>query len=91
MKINKGPENIKDILAKKKPTEEPTIKPPAYPWQDLALKIIKELNIPNFKRGAVFKVCKENPKHFIEGCLSDTKDLCKAGERWKYFFKLVAK
>ena len=62
MRINKGPENIKDILATKKPGK----KPPAYPWQDLALKIIKELNIPNFKRGAVFKVCKENPKHFIE-------------------------
>ena len=91
MQEDKGPQGIKDILAKKKPMKEPAIKPPAYPWQDLALIIIKELNVPNFKRGAVFKVCKENPEHFIKGCLSDTKDLCKTGERWKYFFKLVSK
>ena len=64
-------------------------KPPAYPWQDLALRVIKELNIPDFKRAAVFKVCKEQPKQFIETCLNDTKELCKTGVPWKYFFKIA--
>jgi len=85
MQINKGPENIKDIFSAKKPGK----KPPAYPWQDLALRVINELAIPNFKRGAVFRVCKEKSKPFIEGCLNDTKELCKSGEMWKYFFKVV--
>lgn len=87
MQINKGPENIKDIFATKKAGK----KPPAYEWQDLALRVIKELNIPSFKRSAVFKACKEKPKSFIEACLNDTKELCKAGERWKYFFKVLGK
>lgn len=85
MTENKGPEGIKDILSAKKPG----VKPPAYEWQDLALRIIKELNVPGFKKSSVFKVCKEKSKIFIEGCLSDTKDLCKTGEKWKYFFKLT--
>jgi hypothetical protein len=85
MQINTGPEKIRDILATKKAGK----RPPAYPWQDLALRVIKELSVPNFKRNAVFKVCKENSKFFIEKCLNDTKELCKMGERWKYFFKLV--
>ena len=85
MKINKGPEKIGDLLGKK-----PTKKPPAYQWQELALRVIQELGIPNFKRSAVFKACKENPKNFIEKCLNDTKELCQTGERWKYFFKIVA-
>ncbi len=75
---------IKNIINKK------TVKKaPAYEWQELALKIIQELNIPNFKRGAVFKVCKENNKNFILMCLNDTKELCKQNEKWKYFFKIV--
>ncbi|MFH1744558.1 MAG: hypothetical protein ABH881_00090 [bacterium] len=61
----------------------------AYQWQELALKIIEELNVPNFKRSAVFKACKENSKIFIERCLTDTKELCKSGDGWKYFFKAV--
>ncbi|MCU0680306.1 MAG: hypothetical protein MUF50_03335 [Planctomycetes bacterium] len=65
------------------------VKPPAYAWQDLALRIIKELSIPNFKRSAVFKVCKENPSTFINICLNDTKELCQGGEAWKYFFKII--
>lgn len=66
-----------------------TKKAPAYEWQDFALRVIKELGIPNFKRSAVFKVCKEKPKGFIENCLNDTKELCQSGEKWKYFFKVV--
>ncbi len=85
-KINNGPQNFKDIIKQKK-----TVKPPAYPWQDFALKIIEELNIPPHKRNSVFKVCKENPKQFVEKCLNDTKELCQTGECWKYFFKLASK
>lgn len=64
-------------------------KAPAYEWQDLALTIIKDLNIPNFKRSSVFKICKNKDKQFILNCLNDTKELCKTGDRWKYFFKLT--
>jgi len=86
MAIDSNPQKISDIFANKK-----TIKPPAYPWQDFALKIIQELNIPPHKRNSVFKACKEHQKQFIEKCLNDTKELCKSGEAWKYFFKLVNK
>lgn len=65
------------------------IQPPAYPWQDLALRIIGELSIPNFKRSAVFKVCKEKPVQQIERALNDTKELCQTGTAWKYFFKII--
>jgi len=85
-KINTGPQDFKDIIRQKK-----TVKPPAYPWQDFALKIIEELNIPPYKRNSVFKVCKENSKQFVEKCLNDTKELCQTGECWKYFFKLANK
>ena len=64
-------------------------KPPAHEWQDLALHIIQELNIPNFKRNSVFKICKEKHKTIVERALSDTKELCKKGEQWKYFFKVI--
>lgn len=74
----------------KKQNSAKKIKPPAYEWQDFALRIIKELNIPNFKRSAVFKVCKEMPKPYVEKCLNDTKELCQTGARWKYFFKLIS-
>ena len=64
-------------------------KAPAYPWQDLALKIIKDLNVPDFKKSAVFKVCRDLPEHGVVQCLIDTKELCRTGEKWKYFFKLT--
>lgn len=76
--------SLADIIKTRK-----TVKPPAYPWQDLALRIIKELGIPNFKRAAVFKVCKEKPLHEIEVASNDTKELCQSGARWKYFFKII--
>lgn len=66
-------------------------KPPAYQWQDLALRIIDELHIPLSKRNSVFKVCKENDKNFIEHCLNDTKELSKGLSQWRYFFKLISK
>lgn len=85
MQINQGLEKIGDLLAGKKSKTMP-----AYAWQDLALRVIKELNIPNFKRSAVFKVCKQRPRVYVEKCLNDTKELCQTGEKWKYFFKLTA-
>lgn len=63
-------------------------KPPAYPWQDLALKVVADLNIPGFKRASVFKICRDHSKEFVERCLNDTKELCKSGEQWKYFLKV---
>ena len=66
------------------------VKAPAYQWQDFALKIIAELDIPNFKRNSVFKICKDLDKNFVEKCLDDTKELAEGSEKWKYFFKLIA-
>jgi hypothetical protein len=66
-------------------------KPPAYQWQDLALRIINELNIPNNKRSSVFRVCKQQSKQIVERAMNDTKELCKTGEKWRYFFKLIDK
>ena len=77
-------DSLADILKSRQ-----TVKPPAYPWQDLALRIIKELGIPGFKRSAVFKVCKEKPTNVIQIALNDTKELCKDGAKWKYFFKII--
>lgn len=84
--IDTEPQSIKDIISKKK-----SIKPPAYEWQELALRVIKELGIPDFKRNSVFQVCRNNSKAIVEQYLNDTKELCKTGERWKYFFKLTSK
>lgn len=80
-------QSIGDVFSRGKKDKK---KPPAYEWQDLALRIIKDLSVPAFKRNSVFKVCKENPKQFIETCLSDTKELCKTGAKWNYFFKLIS-
>ena len=64
-------------------------KAPAYQWQDLALRVINELNIPNNKRSSVFRVCKQNTKQIVERAMNDTKELCKTGEKWRYFFKII--
>lgn len=71
-------------------TKKAGLKPPAYPWQDLALRIQKELRIPPFKRSSVFKACRDYPRSVIERCLADTKELCVSGEQWRYFFKTLA-
>lgn len=86
MKIDEGFQQLGDIFATKKIAR---LKPPAHEWQDLALRIIQDLGVPNFKRNSVFKICKELPKAVVEACVSDTKELCKIGERWKYFFKVI--
>ena len=81
-------ESLGSIFVQKK--RQVVKKPPAYPWQDLALKIIAELNVPNFKRASIFKICRDYPKDFVERCVNDTKELCKSGEKWKYFLKVVS-
>ncbi len=84
MSNNKEMQNIGEIFSTRK-----SPKAPAYEWQDLALLIIKELNIPNFKRSSIFKICRDHDKQFILNCLNDTKELCKTGEKWRYFFKII--
>jgi len=90
MKTDKGLESIGDLFNSGQKSKLSRPKAPAYAWQDLALRVIKELNIPNFKRSAVFKVCKLRSRTYIEKCLNDTKELCQTGEQWKYFFKVAA-
>lgn len=66
-------------------------KAPAYEWQDLALRVIKELSVPNNKRNSVFRVCKQYNKAIVEQAMNDTKELCQTGEKWRYFFKVIDK
>lgn len=77
-------ESFSEIIKNQKRT-----KAPAHPWQALALRVITELSIPGFKRSSVFKVCKEKDPSQIERALNDTKELCKSGAKWKYFFKII--
>jgi hypothetical protein len=78
-------DSLADIIKENKQEK----KAPAYPWQELALQIINDLKIPNNKRSSVFKVCKENEPELIKRALNDTKELCKTGSAWRYFFKLI--
>ena len=78
-------DDIKSIFQNRTPAK----KPPAYEWQDLALRVIKELNIPNFKRSAVFKVCRDHSSAQIIQALTDTLELCQGGQKWQYFFKVL--
>ncbi|MFA6307638.1 MAG: hypothetical protein WCS88_03000 [Patescibacteria group bacterium] len=80
-------QQIADIFKNKKDTIN---KAPAYQWQDLALRIIEELAIPQSKRNSVFKVCKDYNRNFVEKCLDDTKELAQGSGRWRYFFKLIS-
>lgn len=89
MEIDKGFEPLSDLFNAK--AVKTAIKPPAHEWQDLALRVIKELNIPSNKRNSVFKICKDNTKIFVEQCMNDTKELCRSGEQWRYFFKVADK
>jgi hypothetical protein len=66
-----------------------TVPPPAYQWQDLALRVIKDLSIPDFKRGSVFKICKDFPEIMVQRAMTETKELCQSGLKWKYFFKVI--
>lgn len=81
------PTSFADIFKAKQAA--PVVKAPAYSWQDLALRVIKELDIPNFKRSSVFKICKEKPAQMVERAINDTKELCKSGDKWKYFLKII--
>jgi len=90
MKEDKGLQKLSDLFGQDSKNQRSRPPAPAYAWQDLALHVINELNIPGFKRSAVFKVCKQRPRVYIEKCLNDTKELCQTGEKWKYFFKVAA-
>lgn len=85
MADDKGPQRLSLILGAK----PAAIKPPAYQWQDMALKIIAEFGVPDFKRNSVFRVCKVNSKELVEKAVNETKELCPTGDKWKYFFKVV--
>ena len=78
-------DNISDIIKNKN-----SPKAPAHEWQDLALRVIKELKVPPAKKSSVFKACKLNPKQKIENALNDTKELCQSKDKWRYFFKIIA-
>jgi hypothetical protein len=78
-------DTIDKILKNKK-----AVKAPAHEWQDLALRVINELKIPNFKRSSVFKACKQYSGQKILNALNDTKELCQTGDKWKYFFKILS-
>lgn len=82
-------DDIKKILEKKQKNKANLPKPPAYQWQDLALRVIKELNIPDFKRSSVFKACKDNNEARVVQALTDTRELCQTGQKWQYFFKII--
>ncbi|MFA6321846.1 MAG: hypothetical protein WCX71_00010 [Candidatus Buchananbacteria bacterium] len=88
METNKEFQNFAQIFAQKKAAQK---KPPAYSWQQFALEIIDQLNVPGHKRNSVFLVCKKYPRVYVEKCLNETKELCPSLEKWKYFFKLVEK
>lgn len=80
-------QQIVDIFKTKKNSQ----KAPAYQWQDLALKIIEELHVPQSKKNSVFKVCKDYDRNYIEKCFDDTKELATGSGQWRYFFKLISK
>lgn len=84
-KNSDGFKSFADIFKSRTPAK----KAPAYPWQYLALTIVNELSVPNFKRSSVFKVCRDLPENTIKIALNDTKELCKSGAKWKYFFKII--
>ncbi len=82
--MEEGFQNFSDIIKNKQAKKAPT-----YQWQEFALKIIQELNVPLNKKSSVFKVCRDRPRVFVEKCFNDTKELCDTKEKWRYFFKLV--
>jgi len=87
MKKDEGFQSLGDIFVKKKKDGK---KPPAYQWQELALKIILELSVPPLKKSSIFKVCRDYPKEYVERCLTDTKELCKGGDGCLYFLKVIS-
>lgn len=84
-KTNSNFESFGSIMQHKK-----QVKPPAYQWQELALQVINDLSIPNFKRSSVFRICKVYNEKQVKQALIDTKELCPNGPKWKYFFKVIS-
>ena len=86
MPINENLKSFGDLMKKRV-----VKKAPAYQWQDLALTVITDLSIPPEKRGSIFRACKQYSRQQVERALNDTKELCKSGEQWRYFFKIIGK
>lgn len=57
------------------------------PWQELALDIIKELRVPVYQKGSVFKCCKTDERR-ARFALTDCQELGK--RHLKYFFKVYS-
>jgi hypothetical protein len=85
---NQEPSSLAEILNNKAKAQ--TKKPPAYDWQEKALWVIKELNIPANKKSSVFQICKKTPSYLVERAVNDTKELRPTGEKWRYFFKIIS-
>jgi len=71
-------------------TKNPAKRPPAYDWQEKALWVIKELNIPADKKSSVFQICKKTAPHLVERAVNDTNELRPSGDKWRYFFKIIS-
>lgn len=78
-----------DLSRYQKPQEK---KRAIHRWQELALTIIKELKVPAYERGLIFKICCENPEAYVEHCFNETKECAKDMSRAShYFVKLIYK
>lgn len=85
MQKNIGPLSIQEILKEKPQQKETKI----TQWQDLALRIIKELHVDKKDKGIIFKICKQYPYPFVEHCFNETKELATGDKASHYFVKLV--
>lgn len=87
LKINEGFTKIGFTLDKFKTA--PVIKDKLQSWQDLALGIIKDLNIPAKDRSMIFLVCKRFGRSYIERCLNTTKEKARGDLKGHYFIKVI--
>jgi hypothetical protein len=60
-----------------------------YPWQELAVKICKELKVPPKEQGNIFRVCKIFPLPFVEHAFNETRELAAGDLRSHYFIKVL--
>lgn len=74
MATNKEFEKIGNLFNKKT-----AAKPPAYQWQDLALRVIKELSIPDVKKAPCLKLAKKSRKISLKAALTTRKNFARQG------------
>lgn len=100
MKINEGFISTKEYFRRMQAKfDRPVIKQKkVYEWQDLAAKICKELKVPKNEQSLIYKVCRDNPKPFIEHYFNETIELTAKNNKGlpddlkgHYFIKLVYK